>query len=78
MTPAHRQNSPSHTPPPARVYGGEPGLEASWPVTLRALLLLTDAAHPADPTLARLSDEDLALLRASLARLTDGEPTSAA
>jgi hypothetical protein len=78
MTPARRQNSPSHNLPPQRAHGGDLGSEPVWPVALRALLLLADAAHPADPALARLSDEDLALLRASLVRLSGGEPTSAA
>jgi hypothetical protein len=45
---------------------------------MRALLLLSEAAHPGDPLLARLSDDDLALLRASMARLAGAEPTSAA
>lgn len=78
MTPVRRQNQPAHSAPPHGASGGEPGLDAAWSVALRALLLLTDAAHPADPTLARLSDEDLALLRAALGRLADGEPTSVA
>lgn len=78
MTPAHRQNSPSHSLPPQGAHGGDPGPESVWPVALRALLLLTDAVHPADPALSRLSDEDLAQLRAALARLSGGEPTSAA
>jgi hypothetical protein len=78
MTPAHSQNQPSHTPPHQRAAGGDLGLDSAWPAALRALLLLSDAAHPADPTLARLSDEDLARLRAALARLNGGEPTSVA
>lgn len=57
---------------------GDSGLEAAWPTAFRALLILSEAAHPADPFLARLSDEDLTLLRASLARLAGTEPTSAA
>jgi hypothetical protein len=77
MTPARRQNQSSLPLPPHHI-GGDLGADAAWPVALRALLLLTDATHPADPTLARLSDDDLALLRAALVRLSDGEPTSAA
>lgn len=78
MTPARRQNSPSHSLPPHGAHGGDHGPESVWPVALRALLLLTDAAHPADQSLARISDEDLAQLRAALAILSGGEPTSAA
>lgn len=78
MTPARSQNSSSHPMPPHGAAGGERASEAAWPVALRALLLLTDAAHPADPALARLSDEELGMLRAALARLSGGEPTSAA
>lgn len=73
MTPARRQNQPAPPFPPQGVPGAEHGYEGAWPVALRALLLLTDAAHPADATLARLSDEDLAQLRAALGRLTGGE-----
>lgn len=78
MTPARRPNL--QTPPLPHALGlhGELGHEAAWPSALRALLLLTEAVHPADPALARLSDEDLALLRSSLSRLNGGEPTSAA
>jgi len=47
-------------------------------MALRALMLLSEASHPADPALIRLSDEDLAQLRATLIRLNGGEPTSAA
>lgn len=57
---------------------GDGAHEVVWPTALRALLLLTEAAHPGDPTLARLSDDELALLRASLVRLAGGEHTSAA
>lgn len=78
MTPARRPNSPSHNLPPQRAHRGDLGPESVWSVAMRALLLLTDAAHPADPALARLSDEDLAQLRAALAALSGDEPTSAA
>jgi hypothetical protein len=47
-------------------------------MALRALLLLTEATTPADPTLARVSDEDLLLLRAIFARLSGGELPSVA
>ena len=60
------------------VAAGEHGHESTWPMALRSLLLLTEAVHPADPNLARLSDEELTLLRASLVRLNAGESTSAA
>lgn len=78
MTPVRHQNQSTRNHLPHGVAGSEPGSENAWPVALRALLLLTDAAHPADPTLARLSDDDLVLLRAALARLSGGEPTSIA
>ncbi len=52
--------------------------EALWPTAQRALLLLSEAVSLGDPLLARLSDEDLSLLRASLSLLTSSEPTSAA
>ncbi|NTU80545.1 MAG: hypothetical protein HGA45_14405 [Chloroflexales bacterium] len=77
MTPARSTAQPNQQP--LRVaLTGDGSIEVVWPMALRALLLLTDAAHPGDPTLARLSDDDLVLLRASLARLAGGEPTSAA
>jgi hypothetical protein len=78
MTPARRPNLQIQPLPHGLALPGELGHEAAWPSALRALLLLTEAVHPADPTLARLSDEDLALLRSSLSRLNGGEPTSVA
>jgi hypothetical protein len=77
MTPA-RPNAQPHTMPILFALGGDGASEAAWPTALRALLLLSEAVHPADPLLARLSDDDLALLRASMARLAGAEPTSAA
>jgi hypothetical protein len=47
-------------------------------MALRALMLLSEAASPADAGLLRLPDESLVQLRASLLRLNGGEPTSAA
>ena len=85
MTPVRPNAQPQQ--PPVRVpHIGDSTLEAAWPMAFRALLLLSEAAHPGDPLLARLSDDDLVLLRASLTRLasTGGEsdpqrfPTSAA
>jgi hypothetical protein len=52
--------------------------DAPWQIGLRALMLLTNAAHPADAMLGRLSNDDLAMLRAALALLGEAEPTSAA
>lgn len=83
MTPV-RPNAQPHQPPLHVVPTGDGAFEAAWPTALRALLLLTEAAHSGDPLLSRLSDDDLALLRASMARLAGGEadpqrlPTSAA
>lgn len=51
---------------------------ASRPLALRCLLLFSGAVGHGDPALARLSDGDLAMLRASLDMLASIEPTSAA
>jgi hypothetical protein len=77
MTPV-RSNAQPHQPHLHVVRQSDGVCDSAWPTALRALLLLTDAVHPADPTLARLSDEDLALVRAVLARLNGGEPTNIA
>lgn len=77
MTPV-RPNAQPHQLPFPQALSGDGAFEAAWPTALRALLLLSEAAHPADPLLARLSDDELALLRASMARLAGAEPTSAA
>jgi hypothetical protein len=77
MTPV-RPNTQSQMPPMPMALTGDGVPEGAWPTAMRALLLLTEAAHPGDPLLARLSDDDLALLRASMARLAGAEPTSAA
>ncbi|HMQ29787.1 MAG TPA: hypothetical protein PKD53_03625 [Chloroflexaceae bacterium] len=77
MTPA-RPNAQPQQPPARLAMTGDGAFEHPWPTALRALLLLTEAAHPGDALLARLSDDDLALLRASMARLAGAEPTSAA
>lgn len=77
MTPV-RPNIQPHQPPMGAALAGDGAFEATWPTALRALLLLAEAAHPGDPLLARLSDDDLALLRASMARLAGAEPTAAA
>jgi len=77
MTPMH-SNIPTHQPHlhPTRQSDGLS--ETAPPTALRALLLLTEATPPTDPTLARISDEDLALLRAIFARLSGGELPSIA
>lgn len=85
MTPV-RPNAQPYQPLVRLPHGGDGAPEAAWPMAFRALLILSEAAHPGDPLLARLSDDDLALLRASLVRLTGGAgesdtqrmPTSAA
>lgn len=70
------------TPP----HGGEswhgrpndPATDPAWPAGLRALLLISGAVAPDDPSLARTSNEDLALLRVSMSMLASGDHTSAA
>ncbi len=52
--------------------------DSSWPAGLRALLVITGAVHPDDAALARVSNDDLALLRVSMSMLGSSEPTSAA
>jgi len=52
--------------------------DTSWPAGLRALLMITGAVHPDDAALARVSNDDLALLRVSMSLLASSEPTSAA
>ncbi len=57
---------------------GDMASEAGLAAAMRALLLLSEASAAADPVLARLTDEEFALLRASLVRLNAIELTSAA
>ncbi|MEI8306163.1 MAG: hypothetical protein WCF99_03755 [Chloroflexales bacterium] len=52
--------------------------DPTWPAGLRALLMITGAVHPNDAALARVSNDDLALLRVSMSMLGSSEPTSAA
>ncbi|MEI7644886.1 MAG: hypothetical protein WCJ55_11450 [Chloroflexales bacterium] len=53
--------------------------DSTWPAGLRALLMITGAVHPDDAALARVSNDDIALLRVSMNMLLGGnEPTSAA
>jgi hypothetical protein len=40
--------------------------------------MITGAVHPDDAALARVSNDDLALLRVSMSLLGSSEPTSAA
>jgi hypothetical protein len=76
MTPAQRIAQLTHLPSLSGDLRTPDNFFA--PTVLRSMLLLSGAAHPADPTLARLSDEELLLLRASLIALTADDPTSAA
>lgn len=79
MTSARRSPAVPHLPPLSSDWRTiDLTQDATWPAGLRALLLLTGAAHTADPLLARSSDEDLQLLRAALAMFDLSEPTSAA
>lgn len=76
MTPVQRVPQPNRIP----ALGGERRASEGFfaPTVLRSMLLMSGAAHPADPALARLSDEELVLLRASLMALSIADPTSAA
>lgn len=77
MTTARSLKQQPHGPLPPLVVG-DMASETGWPAALRALLLLSEASAANDPLLARLTDEELALLRASLVRLSGIEPTNAA
>lgn len=77
MTTARSLKPQPHGPLPHFV-AGDMASETGWPAALRALLLLSEASAATDPLLARLTDEELALLRASLVRLSGIEPTNAA
>jgi hypothetical protein len=77
MTPVH-SNIPTHQPHLHTTRQSDGCSETASPTALRALLLLTEATTPTDPTLARVSDEDLLLLRAIFARLSGGELLSVA
>lgn len=72
-TPAHHSS-----PPPGGDMRPGDAHEAAWPTAMRALLLLSGSVHPGDPTLARLDDQELHMLRAALSALSAIEPTSAA
>lgn len=67
-----------HYPYPRLAHHSDSPVDAGWPTAFRALLLLTEAVHPGDPALARITDDELRLLRASLTRLSGNERTSAA
>lgn len=79
MTPA-RPTPAQHQPPALGELrpsaSRDAAYDAGWPMALRALLLLSEAAG--DPVLTRVSDEELALLRATFVLLDATEPTSAA
>jgi hypothetical protein len=76
MTPVQRVTQPNLIPTLSGERRTSDGFFA--PTVLRSMLLLSGAAHPADPTLARLSDEELVLLRAALMALAVTDPTSVA
>lgn len=63
---------------PRLAHHSDSPVDAGWPTAFRALLLLTEAVHPGDAALARLTDDEIRLLRASLTRLGGNEHTSAA
>jgi len=77
MTPVH-SNIPTHQPHLHPTHQSDGLSETTTPTALRALLLLTEATTPTDSILARISDEDLVLLRAIFARLSGGELPSVA
>ncbi|WP_141509046.1 hypothetical protein [Candidatus Chloroploca asiatica] len=70
MTPVCSNTQPSHMYLPIASSGDSVTVS---PMALRALLLLSEAVSPGDASLARLSDEDLALLRMMLMRLGGSE-----
>lgn len=75
MTPVHANAQP-HQPHLHAGLSGDGGGAHTWPIAMRTLLLLTEAVQPYDPALARLSDEELAFLRAVFARLNGGDTPS--
>jgi hypothetical protein len=77
MTPVH-SNIPTHQPHLHTTRQSDGFSETVSPIALRALLLLTEATTHTDPTLARIPDEDLLLLRVIFARLSGGELPSVA
>ncbi|WP_129673742.1 hypothetical protein [Candidatus Chloroploca sp. Khr17] len=70
MTPVCSNTQPSHKHLPIASSGDSVNVS---PMALRALLLLSEAVSPGDASLARLSDEELALLRMMLMRLGGSE-----
>lgn len=82
MPPARPTRHAPTTPPlGAETWNGravDGAGEAAWPAGMRALLLITGAVSPDDSALARVSNDELALLRASMSMLSSGERTSAA
>ncbi|MBO9312275.1 MAG: hypothetical protein J7465_08600 [Chloroflexus sp.] len=52
--------------------------DTTWPLALKALLLLNGAISPSDPVLTTLSDDELIALRGSLLLLQSDEPTNVA
>jgi hypothetical protein len=75
MTPVY-SNAQPHQPHLRAGHLGDGGCTHPWPTAMRTLLLLTEAVPPSDPALARLSDEELNLLRVVFARLNGGDPPS--
>ncbi|PDW04164.1 hypothetical protein [Candidatus Viridilinea mediisalina] len=73
MTPARPNVQPHKT----HLHAGcrsDGGGDSTGTTALRALLLLTEAVQPHDQVLNRISDQELALLRAALVRLHGGDP----
>ncbi len=52
--------------------------DVTWPLALKALLLLNGVTSPNDPMLTTLSDDELIALRGSLLLLQSDEPTNIA
>ncbi|NNJ11366.1 hypothetical protein EKD04_013580 [Chloroflexales bacterium ZM16-3] len=77
----HTPYAPILPPPGTEHWHGrhtDPAGDSSWPAGLRALLLITGAVSPDDAALARVSNENLALLRVSMSMLISSDHTSAA
>ncbi|RRR66145.1 MAG: hypothetical protein EI684_21155 [Candidatus Viridilinea halotolerans] len=71
MTPVRSSVQPRK--PQVHAGNAGEGGDSVGPTALRALLLLTEAIAPNDPALARISDQELALLRVAMVRLHGGD-----
>ncbi|NJN19693.1 MAG: hypothetical protein HC822_27360 [Oscillochloris sp.] len=77
MTPARHTPAPTSSLPLNTEHRSDE-VELQWPATLRTVLLLSGAAHPGDPVLARMTDQELQMLRLTMASLAAPGSTNAA